>query len=39
MPLDHEVIMEEAGKWGRLEYNDDNDNSNDKKRGGERVGQ
>ncbi len=27
--LDHERIMEEAGKWDRLEYNVDNDNDDD----------
>ncbi len=31
MLLDHEVIMEEAGKWYRLEYDIDNDNSNESK--------
>jgi hypothetical protein len=32
MLLDHEVIMEEAGKWDQLEYyvNDDNDNNESK---------
>ena len=29
MLLVHEVIMEEAGKWDRLEYDVDNDNESD----------
>ncbi len=32
MLLDHEVIMEEAGKWDRLKYDvDDDDNGNESK--------
>ncbi len=29
--LDHEVIMEEAGKWDQMEYDVDNNNSNESK--------
>ncbi len=31
MLLDHEVIIEEAGKWDRLEYDVDNNDSNESK--------
>jgi hypothetical protein len=34
--LDHEVIMEEAGKWDQLEYDvDDDDNNDESKEEGE----